>query len=144
MKTTKNTEGKRKALRLMQMAVDRKATDVIGLDIEGSSSLCDYFVICSTEVARQAQALGDEIAKQASKEGIDVHHREYDEDHTWVLLDCFDVVMHIFTNQTRNFYNLEYLWREAKKISLVEKKPRKPAAKKTVSKVSVKKRTNKK
>jgi len=78
----------------------------------------DYFIICSGEVALQVEAIYEEVVKKAKEEAIEIHHVEWDKEFKWVLVDFFDVALHIFSEDARSFYDLEHLWKEAKKISL--------------------------
>jgi len=78
----------------------------------------DYFIICSGEVALQVEAIYEEVVKKAKEEAIEIHHVEQDKEFKWVLVDFFDVALHIFSDDMRPFYDLEHLWKEAKKISL--------------------------
>ena len=127
--TSTNNPAKEKALKLVKLALEKQAHQPVVLDVRGMSSLCDYFVICSGETGRQVQAIGDNITKQGREAGLNVHHSETDEGYSWVLIDLFDVVVHIFTDEARKYYNLEYLWREAKAVKPAGKvKTKKPAA----------------
>ncbi len=107
-----------KALRLVAMMEEKKAQDIKVLDIKGMSMVCDCFVLCSGETSRQVQAISDHLLKACPAEGMRVRHSEVDEGYTWVLVDLGDVVAHIFTVETRKFYDLEYLWREAKPVGV--------------------------
>jgi len=118
MKKIKKTDAaKEKVLKLLAFSREKQARDPVILDIRGLSSLCDYFLICSGETGRQVQAIADNIVDRCRAEKIALHHAEADENNDWVLIDLYDVFVHIFTDTTRHFYNLEYLWREAKTVS---------------------------
>ena len=97
------------------------------------------FVICSGETGRQVQAIADNINHKAKETGLSVHHSEADEGYSWVLVDLFDVVVHIFTDEARKYYNLEYLWREAKAVTGKSKRKIKRPAKKSRAKRSSRK-----
>lgn len=103
---------------MAEIVLEKKARKPVVLNVTGICGLCEYFVICSAETARQAQAIYEAIWKYCKEEKIIIHHRESDLSSQWILVDFFDVVIHIFTDAARNFYNLEYLWREAKKVRL--------------------------
>jgi len=127
-----DNSAKDKALKLVKIVLEKQAHDPVVLDIRGMSSLCDYFVICSGETGRQVQAIGENIKHRAKEEGLVVHHSESDDVYDWLLVDLFDVVVHIFTDEARKYYNLEYLWREAKAVKPAAKpkaKTKKPATK---------------
>ena len=133
---SKNDPTKEKALKLVKLALEKQAHDPVVLDIRGMSSLCDYFVICSGETGRQVQAIGDNILKHSREAGFTVHHSEADDAYSWVLVDLFDVVVHIFTDEARKHYNLEYLWREARAVKGKAKLKAKKSAKKLPAKRS--------
>jgi len=127
---SKDNLEKAKALQIVKMALEKQAHQPVVLDVRGMSSVCDYFVICSGETGRQVQAIGDNIVKLSREAGFSVHHQEIDESCNWLLIDFFDVVVHIFTDEARKYYNLEYLWREAKAVSGKPKPKNKKPAKK--------------
>lgn len=118
----KPSESKAKALQVVKIAMDKKAIKPVVLDVRKLFVLYDYFVVCSAETERNARAIYDEIRKKFGKGNNEVHHCEDDSASRWLLIDMFDVVMHIFTEDARGFYNLEYLWRDAKKVSLASLK----------------------
>jgi ribosome-associated protein len=99
-------------------ALDRKALDIVILDLRGLSAFTDYFVICSgtsdTHVEGIAQNIEDELHEQNTK----LWHREGTKKSSWILLDYIDVIVHIFLNDAREFYSLERLWGDAPKTTL--------------------------
>ena len=99
---------------IAQLAADRKALDVIALDLRGLIGYADYFLVCSGRSDRQTRAIHDAIhggLKHAH--GMLPRRVEGLTDGHWILLDYLDVVVHVFTPQTRDFYRLEQLWGEA-------------------------------
>ena len=96
----------------------RKAKDIVVLDVRGQSSFCDYFVICSALSPRQVDAIHQETVKLCRKDKIKVRSHQDDESLRWILVDLFDVILHIFLEEAREFYNLECLWDKAKKVRL--------------------------
>lgn len=98
------------------IASDKKASDVLLLDIRDVSVIADYFVICSGTNSRQLQGIADAIDEELSKQGAILLHREGTPDAGWVLLDFGDIVVHIFGPQEREYYRLERLWSEAKTV----------------------------
>lgn len=106
----------------MEFVSEKKAYKPVLLDVKGLSSFCDYFVVCSGETSRQVEAISDSILKGCKNSGIAIHHFEKDELSQWILIDLFDVVVHTFYSEAREFYNLEYLWRDAKKIRIMRSK----------------------
>lgn len=101
-----------------QAAEDKKARDVIILDMRKISDIADFFMICSGSSTRQVKAISDHIVEKLEKSGQKVWHVEGHHHALWVLLDCGDVVVHIFEGRTREFYNLERLWGDAPIITL--------------------------
>jgi ribosome-associated protein len=101
------------ARRVVDAALSKQAADILLLDLRETSAFTDYFVICCGESERQVQAICNEIDKILGSEGISPHRREGDSDSGWVLLDFGDIVVHIFTPQQREYYELEGLWSAA-------------------------------
>jgi ribosome-associated protein len=95
----------------------KKAADVTVLELEkGSSAFTDYFVICSGSNPRQIQAISDEVEERLAKAGLRPQHVEGYQQAEWVLLDYVDFVVHIFSEAARKFYDLERLWKSAKRL----------------------------
>src|SRR5258706_9584499 len=97
-------------------ASDKKASDVILLDIRDVTTIADYFVICSGNSHRQIQAIADAIEEQLEEQGAKLLHREGVAEAGWILLDFGDVIVHVFGSKEREYYRLERLWSEAKTI----------------------------
>jgi ribosome-associated protein len=108
------------ARRIVELAEDKKAADIVLLDLTGLTTLADYFVICSGGSERQLDAIADGIVstlrderlKPIGREGVPASH--------WVLLDYGSVIVHIFTPPERDYYGLEKHWSEAKTILRVQ------------------------
>jgi ribosome-associated protein len=100
----------------VEIASDKKASDVILLDIREVSTIADYFVICSGSNRRQIQAIADALDKQLGEQGANLLHREGVAEAGWILLDFGDVIVHIFGPKDREYYRLESLWSEAKTV----------------------------
>lgn len=98
--------------------MDRKATDLVILEVKALSSFTDYFLICSGNSDRQVQAIASHIEEKLGKEGIHPLGIEGRREGRWVLLDYGDVVVHIFFHPVREFYDLERLWSEATRVEL--------------------------
>ena len=95
-------------------AEDKKAIDVVELDLRGVLGYTDYFLVCSGNTGRQAQAIHDGILEGLKREHDTLPRRvEGAAGAGWILMDYLDVVVHIFTPETREFYRLEQLWGEA-------------------------------
>lgn len=112
---------KARAYKIIQFALGKKAMNPVLLDMSLISTFCDYFIICSGESPRQVEAIYNETIHCAKKEKIKVHHTERDIDSQWMLIDFGSIVVHIFLDELREFYDLEHLWKEAKKVRLPKK-----------------------
>ena len=99
-------------------ADDKRADDIVVLNMKGISLLADYFVLASGGSDRQVQAIAREVIDQATENGISVKSVEGFDAAKWVLIDLGDVVAHVFHHDEREFYNLERLWREAPVIEI--------------------------
>jgi ribosome-associated protein len=97
-------------------AQEKQAADVILLDLEGLGAFTDYFVVCTGFSARQVEAIGDEIEQQLERNGSRLLHREGKGGSDWMLLDFGGLIVHVFTERARHFYDLERLWRAARRI----------------------------
>jgi ribosome-associated protein len=96
-----------------RLALSKKAFDVRILTLKKISSICDYFVLCSGSVDIHVKAIADAIEEGLYDKVGKPFNREGGEGASWVLLDYFDVVVHVFTEQARGFYGLEKLWGDA-------------------------------
>ncbi|MCX7715260.1 MAG: ribosome silencing factor [Clostridia bacterium] len=105
-----------KAKKIAELLDNKKAKDVEILDIKELTTLADYFVICSCGSAVQMRACGDEIEEKLGELGFLPAHVEGYNSGTWILMDYGDVVVHIFLEETRRFYDIERLWTDANKI----------------------------
>ena len=94
-------------------AYDRKALDVVVLNLKGLSSLTDYFVICSGNSDTHIQGIAEIIEESLDEKKVRIWHREGEKRSTWILLDYIDVIVHIFTKEAREFYSLERLCGDA-------------------------------
>ncbi len=93
---------------------NRKGIDIEVIDISGQSSLADYFVIASGRSGTQVKALADEVELKLKEEyGLESKSSEGFDSREWILLDYIDIIVHIFTENTREFYQLERLWRNS-------------------------------
>ncbi|WP_085991848.1 ribosome silencing factor [Oceanobacillus senegalensis] len=97
---------------------DKRAEDIIALDMQQVSLVADYFVICHGSNERQVQSIAREIKDKMDELKIDVKRMEGLEQARWVLVDVGDVVCHIFHKDERSYYNLERLWGDADRIPL--------------------------
>ncbi len=98
---------------IADIALDKKALNVIILDLRSLDAVTDYFVVCAGEVELQVKAITDHIYDSLLMERIKPFHREGYQNLQWVLLDYIDVVAHVFLPERRQFYSLETLWIDA-------------------------------
>lgn len=121
-KTAKRTEPPPLDLarRIVGLAEDKKAADIVLLDLSPLTTLADYFVICSGGSERQLDAIADGIVSTLRDDKIRPYGREGTPASHWVLLDFGSVVVHIFTPPEREYYGLEKHWAEAKTILQVQ------------------------
>ncbi|TLS53708.1 ribosome silencing factor [Paenibacillus antri] len=107
---------------LLQLAVeaaeDKKALNIVALDLTGISPVADYYVICHGNSDTQVQSITTEIRKKAEEAGVRVRGVEGFDTARWVLLDIGDVVVHVFHREEREYYNIERLWSDAKSVEL--------------------------
>ena len=97
-------------------ALDKKAGDIVIMDLRKASSFTDFFVLCTGQNMRQVKAIAEAIEAALKKEGLAPSLVEGYNKAEWVLLDYFDFIFHIFTPSTREFYGLERLWGSAERI----------------------------
>ncbi len=105
------------ALKIALKAVDdKKASDLVVLDISGIASFANYFLLCSGESSRQIQAIADEVEHKLRACGLRPNHIEGYQNAEWILMDYIDLVVHIFSKRARAYYDLERLWRDGKRL----------------------------
>ncbi len=118
------------AAQLCALAADsKKAFDILILDLRRLTYITDYFVICSANNVTQVSAIADGIGEALAQAGVHPSHIEGGLEASWVLMDCGDVVVHIFDQQARTYYSLEKLWGDAPRIPVA-------AAQKTLQSIS--------
>lgn len=100
----------------VEAAQDKQATDIAVLDLSGQGAFADYFLLCSGQSHPQIRAISDAIEERLAREGRPVLHREGKPGSEWVLLDYGAFVVHIFSEMARHYYDLERLWRSARRI----------------------------
>lgn len=103
--------------KLLNIAVDaaenKKAEDIISLNMQGISDMTDYFVVCHGNNERQVQSIAKAVKEAVHEQDIDVKRMEGYQDARWILLDLADVVVHIFHKDERPYYNIEKLYQDA-------------------------------
>ncbi|MBD3232546.1 MAG: ribosome silencing factor [candidate division Zixibacteria bacterium] len=100
-------------IKISELALSKKAKDIKILDLRNLSDVADYFVVCSGDVSQQVKAIIDAIEEGLLKNGIKPWHIEGYSHANWVILDYVDVVVHVFNQEIRQFYDLEGLWGDA-------------------------------
>ena len=100
--------------------MDKKATDVVMLDIREQSVIADYFIVCTGSNPRQIQAIANAIEDRLGELHVWTRGYEGNAENGWMLLDCGDVIVHIFGPMEREFYRLERLWSNAPSVVYVQ------------------------
>jgi ribosome-associated protein len=109
------------AQEICRHASDKKATDIVSIDLRGVVGYTDFFVICSGNTERQTKAIHDGIHEGLKREhGLTPRRVEGITRASWILMDYLDVVVHVFTPATREYYRLEQLWGEAPSLAYAE------------------------
>jgi len=136
----KKSDLKRQVTAAIQACLDKKAEELNILEMEkGSGAFTDYFVLCSGTNPRQVQAIADEVELRLKTAGVWPAHVEGYRQGEWILVDYTDFVVHVFSEKARKFYDLERLWKTAKRLEPAELKP-KPAKTAPKTKAAPKKR----
>lgn len=104
--------------KIAQALYDKKAKDIVALDITEITSLGNYFIICSCSSSTHLRACTDEVEEKMQEIGISPSHKEGYNGGNWILMDYSDIIVHIMTEETREFYSLEHLWADAGEIEL--------------------------
>jgi ribosome-associated protein len=113
----KKSELKKQVSAAIQACLDKKGEELSILEMEkGSGAFTDYFVLCSGTNPRQVQAIADEVELRLKTAGLRPTHVEGYKQADWVLVDYVDFVVHVFSEKARKFYDLERLWKSAKKL----------------------------
>ena len=107
----------------IRAAEDKKAVDLVVLDLRKAAAFTDYFLICSGTNPRQVRAIADAVIDALAAAGAKPAHVEGYDRSEWVLVDYFDFIVHIFAPETRLFYGLERLWGNAERIEIPERLP---------------------
>ncbi len=97
---------------------DRKAEDISVIDIREISTIADYFVIATGSNQNQLNAMSDSVEEELGKLGVNLRHVEGTRSSTWILMDYRDVIIHLFSREDREFYDIERIWTDGKKIEV--------------------------
>jgi ribosome-associated protein len=105
-----------------RLTLEKKASDVLVMDLRGLSSVTDHFVVCSADSDVQIRAIADAVVDGLEKKGVEPWHKETGSPN-WVIIDYVDVVLHIFHKTTRSYYSLEKLWGDARMKAMHDAPP---------------------
>ena len=105
---------------VVKAADDKRAEDIIAMDVSKISILADYFIVMHGNSEKQVKAISEEIIDKAEEAGIDVRRVEGRDSSKWLLIDLGDVVVHVFHYSERSFYNLEKLWSDAPLVDITK------------------------
>ena len=103
---------------VVKAADDKRAEDIVALDVSNVSLIADYFVICHGNSDKQVMAIANEVVEESHKHQVEVKRVEGKETARWVLIDLGDVIVHVFHGEEREFYNLEKLWSDAPLVNI--------------------------
>ena len=106
------------AIEICKIIDDKKGKDIVLMEVGKLASFADYFVIATGNSIKHTAALADEVEKRLSEKDISLSHKEGHREGSWILLDYLDVVIHIFTEEQRSFYDIERIWKGAKYVEL--------------------------
>jgi ribosome-associated protein len=107
----------------VRAALDKKASDILVLDLRDTPAFTDFFVLCSGQSTRQVKAIADGVEDALRAAKVRPAHVEGYDRAEWILMDYFNFIVHVFTPQTRVFYSLERLWGDAERIEVGEESP---------------------
>ncbi len=106
--------------RAVRAALDKKATNVVVLDLRHTPAFTDFFVLCSGQNPRQVKAIADHVEEELRAAKVRPAHVEGYDRSEWVLMDFFNFIVHVFAPHTREFYALERLWGDAERIEITD------------------------
>ena len=106
------------ALTAVKALDSKKGQDIKCLETGHLTTLADYFVLCTATSTTQVKAMSDACEEAMEKQGETVHHIEGHRDGSWLLMDFSCVIVHVFTDEARKFYDLERLWADAQEVDL--------------------------
>ena len=110
------------AQRISELMLEKKALDIIIIDVRKITTLTDFFVVCTSESEPQTRAITDHINQKMKEEGVKSWHIEGYEHLDWVLVDYINIVVHIFSKDAREYYELERLWADGNITKVQDKK----------------------
>lgn len=111
-------ENKALSLEVFKILDDKKGYDIKVLDVKELTSIADYFIIATGTSTKHASSLAESVEETLSGMGYEPAHKEGHRTGDWILLDYLDVIVHVFTNETREFYKLEKMWKDAEILDI--------------------------
>lgn len=106
---------------ICEILSSKKAYNIVYIDVESKTSLCDYFIICSGRSTTQVKSLAENLEEKLSKDcQLEPRRREGVREGRWAVLDYGDVIVHVFNDEMRDFYHLERLWEDGKNLTRYE------------------------
>ena len=125
--TARTTSGRKRlpadVTRAVSAVLEKKAAQVVVLDLRHTPAFTDFFVLCSGQNSRQVKAIADSVEETLRTAGVRAAHVEGYDRADWVLMDFFSFIVHIFAPHTRDFYSLERLWGDAERIEISDEQP---------------------
>ncbi|WP_430883075.1 ribosome silencing factor [Fusibacter sp. JL216-2] len=106
------------ALEIAGLIDDKKGHDIQILDVRHLSSIADYFVIATGTSNTHVNAIADGVVEELRERGLEMSHKEGKRGGNWILIDCLDIIVHVFTKAEREFYDIERIWSDAEKLEL--------------------------
>ena len=119
---TNPTRSKKDAQQITELMLEKKALDILIMDVRKITTLTDFFVVCTSESEPQTRALTDHINERMKEAGVKSWHTEGYQNLEWVLIDFVNIVVHIFSKKAREYYEFERLWADGK-ITTVKDEP---------------------
>ena len=113
-------DSKEFSAKICKVLSDKKGQDIIRIDVKDKSSLADYFIVASGRSTTQTRALAEYVEEEMDKLGVMPNRREGVKDGRWAVIDYGDVIVHVFSDETRLFYHLEKLWGSEENIERFE------------------------
>ena len=111
-------DSKALASKIVKILDSKKGMDIAGIDIRQLTTIGDYFILVTGTSSPHVKALAEEVEDTLAKEGLEPRRVEGAQSATWILIDYQDVILHIFTKETREFYSMERLWADAPRMDL--------------------------
>jgi ribosome-associated protein len=109
-----------KVRKIVDLILSKKVRDVVVIDLQNFEHIADFFIICTADSSTHRKAIIDEIEEKADKIGISILFSDFNPQSPWNIVDTGDIVLHIFEDEARKFYDIEGLWIDAKQIKIKE------------------------